>query len=77
MDFSPGEDKAILGCGQFARDQFDGVDAVDANRILVVRVEMRPIVLPADLDEHPNHDAIEACDLRHNAEDIKAVPGAA
>ena len=65
MQLCPRLHQTPLPGGQGARHDLDGVDADDRDLILPVGVEMRDVMLPARLGEHPNNDPEEAADLRH------------
>jgi hypothetical protein len=67
----------MLGLRQLAGDKLDGVDGINADRILVVGMEVRSAVLPTCLDEHADDDAVEARNLWHDDEDTNVVPGVA
>jgi hypothetical protein len=45
--------------------QFDGIDAEHTHVLLMVRVEVRRVMLGANFHEHANDDAEEPADFGH------------
>lgn len=73
MKLGPRKDESVLSNRKLTCDQLDDIDAIDADGLLVVRVEVRPVVLPTSLDEHANDDAVKPGYLWHASEDTKAM----
>ena len=61
-----GFDEPLLCPWQVTADRLDGIDSEDGGRILVVRMEVRPMVRCARLGEHPDDDPVEPRNLRHS-----------
>jgi len=60
MDFPPRLDQPLLRLRQAATQALERVDCEDGRVFLVVRVEVRAVVLPAGFDEHSDDDAEES-----------------
>jgi len=58
-------DEPLLRLWQAATEALNGVHREDSRLVLIVRVEMRSVVLPASLDEHPDDDPKEPREFRH------------
>ena len=66
MQFGPSFDQSFLPFWQRTGDQFDGIDAENADLFLIVSVEVRDVVLRANLHEHSDDDAEEAAQFSHS-----------
>jgi hypothetical protein len=66
VNLSPRLDEATLSRRQLPAQTLDGVDGEHGGVLLVVRVKVRSMMLPARLHEHPDHDAKEARELGHS-----------
>ena len=56
MDLGPGFDEPPLPLRKAACDELDEVDREDADFIVVVRMEVRPMLRPRGLSEHTDAD---------------------
>ena len=65
MNLCPGLDKALLCPRKPAANTFDWVQSERGQRVLIQRMEMRPMVRGADLHEHSNDDSEEPRQFRH------------
>ncbi len=65
MQFGPSFDQPSLPFWQRTRDQLDGIDAENADLLLIVSVEVHDVVLSTNLHEHSDDDAKEAAQFRH------------
>ena len=65
MQFSPSLNQAPLTFRQCARNKLHGIDTENAHFFLVVGVEVRHVVLRADLGKHSDNYAEEATQFRH------------
>jgi hypothetical protein len=65
VQFRPGFDQPVLAARKRATDQLDGVNALNTDSVLVVRVEMRPVMWSAGFGIHTNNDPKKACNLWH------------
>lgn len=59
VDLHPGLDEPLLRLWQAATQTLDRIDRINRGLVLVIRVEVRPVMLPASFDEHPNDDPEE------------------
>jgi hypothetical protein len=75
MYLGPSFDEPLLRLGETPAEAFDRVHGEHGGVLLVVRMEMRSVVLPGRLDEHPDDDPIEARDLRHASFVVRVVVG--
>jgi hypothetical protein len=66
MNLHSGFNQALLGLRQSAAEAVERVDREDGGLILIVRVEMRPMMRLAGLDEHANDDSEESREFRHS-----------
>src|SRR5882672_1504442 len=65
VDLGPCLDESLLRLWQASAQVLNRVHGEDSRMFLVVRVEMRSVVLRAGLDEHPDDDPEEPRQLRH------------
>jgi hypothetical protein len=65
VDLGPCRHEPLLASRQRAADHLDDVHGKNADVLLVVGVEVRPVMWSTSLDEHPNYDAEETANLRH------------
>src|SRR6187401_1988930 len=65
VNLGPGFDKPLLRLRQFAAQVLDCVDRKHCRVFLVIRVEVRSMMLPTNFSKHPNDYSKEARDLRH------------
>lgn len=56
MQFRPCLDEAPLTTRERSREQFHGLDAEDSDLVLLVGVNVRQVMWPADLREHAHDD---------------------
>jgi hypothetical protein len=66
VKFGPSLNEPTLRPGETPPDTLDGIDSVDRRRLLVVRVEVRPMMRSGRFREHADHNSKEARDLRHH-----------
>jgi hypothetical protein len=66
VQFRPRFDEPTLTARQRACNQFDSINRDDAHVLLVIRVEMRPMMRRTRLRKHPNDDAVESRNFRHD-----------
>jgi hypothetical protein len=59
MNLGPSLDQPLLGLREFTPENLQSVQGEHASLILVVRVEVRAMVRPTNLDEHTDDDAEE------------------
>ena len=64
MKLGPREHESQLTAGEGALDHLEGVDAYFRLPLSVASVEVR---VPVVVEEHRNHDPVEAADRRHAA----------
>lgn len=69
VQFRPCEHEAVLRPRELTCDELDLIDCINAYELLVVGMEVRPVVLLASFDEHPDHNAEETGDLWHASKD--------
>ena len=67
MQFRPRFDQPALPSWQVSCKQLDGVDPVNSDVVLIVRVEMWRVMRLPNLHEHANDDAEKPTDLWHIA----------
>jgi hypothetical protein len=65
VDLGPGLYEPLLRLRQASAEALNRVDREDGGLVLVIRVEMRPMMVPARFDEHPDDDPEESGDFRH------------
>jgi hypothetical protein len=65
VNLGPGLNEPELRLGKTAAQALDRVHCEHGRLILIVSVEVRPIMLTACFNEHPNDDSEEARKLRH------------
>jgi hypothetical protein len=66
VQLRPSFHQSVLTSRQGAADPLDGVNAINANRVLVVGVEMGSLMGRTALGIHPNHDPEKPSNLRHD-----------
>ena len=62
----PKLDQSLLPFWQRTSDQFNRIDAENADLFLIVSVKVRDMVLCTNFHEHPDDDAEEAAQFGHN-----------
>ena len=65
MQFRPGFDQSLLACGECPCDLRDRLDAIDADLVLIVRVETGKMMRSPDFHVHTNDDPKKSADLGH------------
>ena len=60
VQFRPGFDQPVLAARENATDQLNGVNAINTDSVLVVRVEMRPVMWSTGFGIHTNNDPKKA-----------------
>lgn len=65
MKLGPSLDEPLLALWKGASDEGNRQDGENGYVLAVVRVEVRNVVTPKRLREHPNDDAVEAGEFRH------------
>jgi hypothetical protein len=65
VQFCPGYDQPVLAARESATDQLNGVNAINTNSVLVVRMEMRPVMGCTRFGIHTNNDPEKACNFWH------------
>src|ERR1700675_4759277 len=66
MDLGPGFGEPKLPLREVACQELNGIDCEDTNRILVVRMKVRPMMRCGRLREHTDDDAEESGELWHS-----------
>jgi hypothetical protein len=67
MNLGPRFNQALLPAGESTTERLDRVDGHDNGFSLVVRVEMRAVMLRRRFHEHTNDDPEESADLGHSS----------
>jgi hypothetical protein len=65
MKLCPGQNKALLAPRKGTSQTLDLADIVDSHIVLIVRVEVRHMILSSGLDEHANDNSEESRNLWH------------
>ena len=65
VQFRPGFDQPLLAARERATDQLNGVNALNTDSVLVVRVEMRAVMWSTGFGIHTNNDPKKACNFWH------------
>jgi hypothetical protein len=66
MQFRPGFDESMLASWEGTTDQLNGVHAINAHSLLVVRVKMRPVMWRTGFSIHANNNPKEAGKFWHD-----------
>jgi hypothetical protein len=66
MQFRPGFDESMLASWEGTTDQLNGVNAINAHSLLVVRVKMRPVMWRTGFSIHANNNPKKAGKFWHD-----------
>jgi hypothetical protein len=61
----PRKNGAFLASRKKSRDQFDRIERIDSDMLLIIRVKVRKVMTTACFDKHPDDDAEEAREFGH------------
>jgi len=65
MQFRPRFNHALLAAWQFAADQLDRIDGINRDRVAIISVKMRRVMLHAGFHEHSDDDSEKSAQFRH------------
>jgi len=65
MQFRPCLNHVLLTFGQAAGDQFDGINSLNRDFILIIGMKVRRAVLNAGFHVHPNDDSEKSAQFGH------------